>query len=98
MDRCGKRDVLVTTDKPTARNSDRFDALSHSHILRAGISLPIALEAGISELEMNDDVETEDFTDELSDDALDREVARTCVSTHGPSCRMRAGGLQVTGR
>ena len=27
----------------------------------------------MSEMEMNDDVETEEFTDELSDEALDRE-------------------------
>jgi hypothetical protein len=27
----------------------------------------------MSELEMNNDVETEEFTDELSDEALDRE-------------------------
>lgn len=33
-------------------------------------------ELGMSELEMKDDVETEEFADELSDEALDREVAR----------------------
>ena len=28
----------------------------------------------MSELEMKDDVETEEFTDELSDEALDRDI------------------------
>jgi len=31
------------------------------------------LEDDMSEMEMNDDVETEEFTDELSDEALDRD-------------------------
>jgi hypothetical protein len=38
-----------------------------------GIFLPIPQEMGMTELEMNDDRETEEFTDELSDEALDRE-------------------------
>jgi hypothetical protein len=35
----------------------------------------------MSELEKNDDVETEEFTDELSDEALDRERVRACSGT-----------------
>jgi hypothetical protein len=32
----------------------------------------------MSGLNMNRDIETEDFTDELSDEALDREPGRLC--------------------
>ena len=32
----------------------------------------------MTELEMTADVEAEDFTDELSDEALDREEGRAC--------------------
>ena len=36
----------------------------------------------MTEMEMNHDVETEEFTDELSDEALDREGVRSaCVTT-----------------
>ena len=42
----------------------------------------------MSELEMKDDVDTEDFTDELSDESLDREENsdRACSCPPGP-CR-----------
>ncbi len=42
----------------------------------------------MSELEMNNEVETEEFTDELSDEALDREEYRdrACSCPPGP-CR-----------
>ena len=33
----------------------------------------------MSELEMTNEAETEDFTDELSDEALDREGATSCL-------------------
>ena len=40
----------------------------------------------MSEIEMNDEVETEEFTDELSDEALDREPeGRGKYSTGGSS-------------
>jgi hypothetical protein len=34
----------------------------------------------MSEMEMKTDVEVEDFTDELSDEALDREGAVNCMA------------------
>ena len=34
----------------------------------------------MTELKMTTDVEVEDFTDELSDEALDREGGRLCVT------------------
>ena len=34
----------------------------------------------MSELEMKTEAEVEDFTDELSDEALDREGGRLCVT------------------
>jgi hypothetical protein len=37
----------------------------------------------MSELEMKNDVETEDFADTLSDEALDRAVGAACFNT-GP--------------
>jgi hypothetical protein len=47
------------------------------------------LEAGMSEMEMNDDLETEEFSDELSDEALDRQQGGVkfpgCLSLSG--CR-----------
>jgi hypothetical protein len=36
----------------------------------------------MSEMEMNNDVETDDFTDELSDEALDREGAKFSAPGH----------------
>jgi hypothetical protein len=33
----------------------------------------------MSELEMTNDAETEDFADELSDEALDREESKACT-------------------
>jgi hypothetical protein len=36
----------------------------------------------MSEMGMTNEVETEAFTDELSDEALDREGARICVLTN----------------
>jgi hypothetical protein len=41
----------------------------------------------MSEMEKNDDVETEDFTDELSDEALDREGILACCSCQFGCCR-----------
>jgi hypothetical protein len=42
----------------------------------------------MSEMEMNDAVETEEFTDELSDEALDREPdgRACCGGTCFPTC------------
>jgi hypothetical protein len=34
----------------------------------------------MSELEMTIDAETEDFTDELADEALDRESTKVCIA------------------
>jgi hypothetical protein len=43
----------------------------------------------MTELEMNNDVETEEFTDELSDEALDREgEGRTALCGCCSSCRV----------
>ena len=39
----------------------------------------------MSEMEVKDDVETEEFTDELSDEALDREQGGGKFSAFGPS-------------
>ena len=41
----------------------------------------------MSELAMKDDVETEEFTDELSDEALDREGARFFCGCCAMKCR-----------
>ena len=43
----------------------------------------------MSEMEMNDAVETEEFTDQLSDEALDREPESRAFSggTCFPSCK-----------
>ena len=38
----------------------------------------------MSELEMKNDVETEDFTDELSDEALDRQAGERPALPCGP--------------
>ena len=38
----------------------------------------------MSEMEMTNDVETEEFTDDLSDDALDREQGRSSSATCCP--------------
>ena len=43
------------------------------------LKLHTVQEDTMSEMEMKTDVEVEDFTDELSDEALDREGARACV-------------------
>jgi hypothetical protein len=40
----------------------------------------------MTELDMTPHLETEDFTDELSDEALDRDEARWCS---GPACPTR---------
>ena len=52
----------------------------------------------MSELEMTNDVETEEFTDELSDEVLDREDASlfstSCFSTSEPE----RSAVPVTGR
>jgi hypothetical protein len=46
-----------------------------------GVFLPHLPEDDMSEIEMNDDVETEEFTDELSDEALDRDGGgRVCLT------------------
>ena len=42
----------------------------------------------MSEMEMKTDVEVEDFTDELSDEALDRAKGAACVSTAAYCCSM----------
>ncbi len=41
----------------------------------------------MSEMEMKNEAETEDFTDELSDEALDREGAKLYCCPGGASCR-----------
>ena len=43
----------------------------------------------MSEMEMKDEVETEEFTDELSDEALDREVGERSVCISNFSCGRR---------
>jgi hypothetical protein len=44
----------------------------------------------MTEMEMKDDVETEEFTDELSDEALDREQGEGKARAFCP-CSCRAG-------
>ena len=48
----------------------------------------------MSEMEMKDDVETEEFIDELSDEALDREIGggKPIMATWGGAQYSRAGG------
>jgi hypothetical protein len=48
----------------------------------------VRMEDNMSEMEMNDDFEIEDFTDELSDEALDREPdgRACCGGTCFPTC------------
>jgi hypothetical protein len=50
------------------------------------LKLHTVQEDTMSEMEMKTDVEVEDFTDELSDEALDREGARACFTFAG-QCR-----------
>ena len=44
----------------------------------------------MTELEMTTEAEVEDFTDELSDEALDRAEGAAAVSAYGGHCRVWA--------
>jgi hypothetical protein len=66
--------------------------LSQARILRGRLFPATLMEDDMTEMEMTDEVETEMFTDDLSDEALDREPAgEGKYSTAGVGC-WPAGG------
>lgn len=87
---CGKKRGVV---RPIGENWPSFKSCRVRHRMRAkvrpGIFLPLRwIENDMTKLEMTDNVETEEFIDDLSNEALDRDEYRARMSgcTGVPPC------------